>query len=116
VIAYLRNNEMASTQDYLARGRQLRDDDISLLKTRWEQLVRNQYMNSDWSEHQLSQDIEAEIGLRGDEPPFERIMDALAHFEGLLIERMRSQDLEAAGEAELAELRAFMDQLAKPKN
>ena len=119
MVGFVANEGSRAVEDYLKRGRQLKDEDIGVLKERWVELFR-EVMNFDNANSQKRNDVRAEIELRGEKLPFEIIeteFDVFVEKMGNEIERMEKEEPDRFGEIEhdlRIELANFLNQLKKP--
>jgi hypothetical protein len=77
--AYIENQPMAQIEDYLKHGRHLVGVGGDELKSRWIAEFRKWAANyGKGVDHRDRKDIEAELGLRGEQPPHDLVKPELA--------------------------------------
>src|ERR1700756_2897380 len=77
VLAWLRNRSFEQTEDYVRRGRHLADVSTEELKRQWVEAFRIWAANYGTEDHRVREDLEAELQLRRDEPPFDLVADEI---------------------------------------
>ncbi len=121
VQGWLINQQSLFTEDYLKRGRQFKEKEIGFLKERWVERMRESF-NHDRTNIQERDDVQAEILLRGEEPPTEMIakeMKAFGERLGAEMERMEKEEpgwLEEMERDLNIEVADFLRQLKEPSN
>jgi len=122
VLAYLQNQSLLETQDYLRRGRRFHQTTSSELGDLWVLsfskwvVERKPDLQQDW------QDVAAEYRLRGSEPPFDRvrqsfdelIRQASDHADRLFRDPERLSEAERQLQEELDEFQAEIN--SGPRN
>ena len=84
VTAFLQNQSLEQTQDYLARGRRFAKLDVGQLNEDWIIAVRSWLARKDRARERMMDDLTAELQLRGSEPPYDAVKKELAaRFAGI---------------------------------
>ena len=120
VAAYLQDQTMQQLESYLKCGRVLEIKSAEELKERWIDLFR-ELAELNYTHETERHDIEAELTLRKDEPPYDLVTAEMEYFTkkvdaGLEEWRQgpnRNEDEEGGF---LADFRSFLDGLDKPSN
>src|SRR5271163_4805281 len=73
----LQNQELDDLESYLSRGRQLADAPTEELESRWTAQMREWVKNFTGFDHRERDDIQAELQLRGIEPPIRLVEDVM---------------------------------------
>ena len=90
--AFLQNENLEQTKDYLLRGRGFAALDLDGLTAAWVQAFRNFVADTDGEADVLRlYDLEAEFRLRGEEPP-EELVEAEREVLDREIEEWRAED------------------------
>ncbi len=103
---------ISETHDYLSRGRQFETVADDALKEAWATAFKNWLDGPDAAAQRDMNDLAAELGLRGTEPPYEAVNDELAKLRAAL----PSPDDPELAKALDRRNREFFDELDKPKN
>jgi len=78
VNAFLQHKSMEHMQDYLARGRRFAKFDVGRLNKDWIIAVRSWLAHNHRTKERMMDDLAAELGLRGLEPPYSAVKQELA--------------------------------------
>lgn len=119
VLGWLTNEGSRDVEDYVKRGRQFKEKEIGFLKERWIELYLEMF-NFDNTNGQERNDINAEIELRGEEPPYLTITKELeAYTEKAASEMDRLKKEEPDRYADInrdldIKVANFLNQLKKP--
>lgn len=77
VNAFLQNNSMEQTRDYLARGRRFAQLDIGQLNQDWIVAVRSWLARKEPTNELIMDDLASELALRKLEPPYDAVRQEL---------------------------------------
>jgi hypothetical protein len=84
IYAFLRRRSIEQRRSYLARGRHFVVLDVGQLSKSWITAVRNWLARKDRASEITMDDLTAELGLRGLEPPYDVVKQELAtRFAGM---------------------------------
>ena len=122
ILGYLQNQSSLEAENYLKRGRHLKDVETGILKERWIELYRELFGARDDTRRTEREDVNAELSLRGEDIPFEAIAVEVEALRGdISAERERLKNGEPVRFSELhreiaLDIEKFRGQLKKPKN
>ena len=84
IYAFLRHRSIEQRRSYLARGRRFLVLDVGQLSKSWITAVKNWLARKDRASEITMDDLTAELQLRGLEPPYDAVKQALAtRFAGM---------------------------------
>ena len=84
VVTYLQNKNLVEEESYLKRGRSFKNAETSALKELWTHHFRT-WANDvqDLTARTMSEDIQVELSLRGDGPPYETVEEEMDKIKDL---------------------------------
>jgi hypothetical protein len=109
--SWIAEGRMQHVRDYAGRGRSFEKTPIDQLQGEWVALVRAWATNPQEHNNPRRADIEAELALRGLEPPHELIrddLDVIARFAMTTMENMDSIDKDRINDEIAGELAEFL--------
>jgi hypothetical protein len=78
MLAFLENQQLMRLEDYVKRGRELAGIDGGELRERWITEFRKWVaFRPRYMDQRVREDIEGELALRGEQPPFDFVKDEL---------------------------------------
>lgn len=109
VLSYIKSNAVDATADYATRGRKHAGLSDSDLKAQWVTAFRNLADNFRNAESwQAESDLTSEFSLRGQDAPFDEVMDAMKKLsDGMKAVIDAQEGDERAGQKELERFIAF---------
>src|SRR5271163_2802249 len=110
VKALLESEAMDETKSYLERGRQLAAVDAGVLRERWTAAFKQFFKSRTASDCQAFDDINAELGLRNLDRPWETVKEELA-----MAQAEASRD-GTANPGIRSKIAAFLDELDRDTN
>jgi hypothetical protein len=90
VRAWMDSDRMERTADYVKRGRRLAKDDTAALKERWLITFKSLCDTRFLDELEVSQEIECELELRGEEAPTELVVADINKLAAALKKHMKT--------------------------
>lgn len=122
ILGYFQNQGSLEAENYLKRGRRLKDVETGVLKERWIELYKEFFGARDDTRRAEREDVSAELALRGEEIPFDAVaveLEALKKDINVEFARQKidnpSRLADSVRDIEL-EIEMFRGQLKKPKN
>lgn len=122
ILGYFQNQGSLEAENYLKRGRGLKDVETGVLKERWIELYKEFFGARDDTRRAEREDVNSELALRGEEIPFDAVaaeLEALKKDINVEFARQKidnpSRLADSARDIEL-EIEMFRGQLKKPKN
>jgi hypothetical protein len=95
VNAFLQNNSMEQTRDYLARGRRFAQLDIGQLNQDWIIAVKSWLARKEPTNELIMDDVASELALRKLEPPYDAVRQELIDRLGQTNKSQRKKKLRA---------------------
>lgn len=122
ILGYFQNQGSVIAENYLKRGRRLKDVETGVLKERWIELYKEFFGARDDTRRAEREDVSAELELRGEEIPFDAVaveIEALKKDINVELARQKIDNparlADSVRDIEL-EIEMFRGQLKKPKN
>jgi hypothetical protein len=110
--SWIERQVLKQIADYLARGRALAGRDYAMLRRHWiRQMSLWSTKAANAEDHKLREDIQAEMRVRGFQPPYDVVKDDLVRLAAIskaFVDSLNPQDRRRFGAAD-GQFRAFRD-------
>jgi hypothetical protein len=112
MLAFLRNKGFEHTREYVQRGRNLKEVPSRELKERWVAAFKQMVATLGRNEPPIRMDIESELSIRGEDPPFDEVKSEFEALQGAVAQatdelRANPEGFKTANDEIAAEVEEF---------
>lgn len=120
--SWMESNGIDDVAEYVNKGRRLKDESTNSLKLTWIIEFRGTIdrLEKDGSTYCSYHDYDCELKLRGEEPPYDEVIDDIDRYTALIKkkfeETMNTEEFDEIGDNILKEFESFMDRKSRSAN